>query len=55
MAGKVTRAPVWMQKIGMEWLFRVIQEPRRMFRRYLVTNSAFLGMVLKKKLEQLRS
>ncbi len=42
MAGLVPRAPVWMQKIGMEWLFRVIQEPRRMFWRYTVTNAACL-------------
>lgn len=39
MAGLVPRAPVWMQKVGMEWLFRVIQEPRRMFWRYAVTNA----------------
>jgi N-acetylglucosaminyldiphosphoundecaprenol N-acetyl-beta-D-mannosaminyltransferase len=53
LSGKVKRAPLWMQEFGMEWLFRVLQEPRRMFRRYLVTNSVFLGMVVKKKLSQL--
>lgn len=42
MAGLVPRAPVWMQKLCLEWLFRVIQEPRRMFWRYLVTNSRCL-------------
>lgn len=46
LAGLRTRAPNWMQKIGMEWLFRLIQEPRRLFRRYLVTNSQFLWLVL---------
>ncbi|MEI6673575.1 MAG: WecB/TagA/CpsF family glycosyltransferase [Verrucomicrobiota bacterium] len=42
MAGLVPRAPIWMQKLGMEWLFRVIQEPRRMFWRYTVTNAVCL-------------
>jgi N-acetylglucosaminyldiphosphoundecaprenol N-acetyl-beta-D-mannosaminyltransferase len=44
-AGKVRRAPPFIQRIGMEWLFRVIQEPRRLFWRYLKTNLAFAGMV----------
>jgi len=47
VAGHVKRAPLWMQKIGFEWLYRVIQEPRRMWRRYLVTNSKFLVMLLR--------
>jgi N-acetylglucosaminyldiphosphoundecaprenol N-acetyl-beta-D-mannosaminyltransferase len=34
LAGDVRRAPVWMQKCGLEWLFRLLQEPRRLFRRY---------------------
>ena len=42
MAGMVERAPIWMQKLGIEWLFRVIQEPRRMFWRYMTTNTACL-------------
>lgn len=41
VAGKVSRAPLWMQKYGLEWLYRVIQEPGRMWKRYLVTNSKF--------------
>ncbi len=49
VAGKVKRAPLWMQKYGLEWLFRVIQEPRRMWKRYLVTNSKFAWLVLKEK------
>lgn len=49
VAGIVKRAPLWMQKAGLEWFFRVIQEPRRMWRRYLTTNSAFIYMVLKEK------
>lgn len=45
LANYVKRAPIWMQKNGLEWLFRVIQEPRRMWKRYLVTNAAFLVIV----------
>ena len=52
VAGKVNRAPVWMQKYGMEWLYRVLQEPRRMWRRYLVTNSKFALMLVKNKLSK---
>ena len=44
------RAPVWMQNAGLEWLFRVLQEPGRMWKRYLVTNSVFLWLLLKAKL-----
>jgi len=47
LAGKVRRAPRMWQKLGLEWLFRVIQEPRRMWRRYLVTNTVFCAMVLR--------
>lgn len=45
IAGKVRRAPGWMQRTGMEWLYRVIQEPRRMWKRYLVTNLRFIVML----------
>lgn len=43
--GKVKRAPLWMQKAGLEWLFRILQEPRRMWRRYWVTNPAYLKLL----------
>ncbi len=46
MAGKAVRAPVVWQRLGMEWLYRLLQEPRRLWRRYLVTNTLFCGMVL---------
>jgi N-acetylglucosaminyldiphosphoundecaprenol N-acetyl-beta-D-mannosaminyltransferase len=49
VAGKVKRAPLWMQRWGLEWLYRVGQEPRRMWKRYLVTNSLFIVYVLKAK------
>jgi len=46
IAGKVPRAPVWMQRHGLEWLFRLIQEPKRMWKRYLVGNTKFTLLVL---------
>src|SRR5262249_27944654 len=46
LAGHVSRAPQVMQKLGLEWLYRVYQEPRRMWRRYLKTNTIFAGMML---------
>jgi N-acetylglucosaminyldiphosphoundecaprenol N-acetyl-beta-D-mannosaminyltransferase len=46
LAGKIRRAPPAWQRLGLEWLYRVCQEPRRMRRRYLVMNTVFCGMVL---------
>ena len=48
VAGVQKRAPVWMQKMALEWLFRLMQEPRRLFKRYLYTNLYFLWLLLKK-------
>lgn len=48
-AGEVKRAPIWMQKIGMEWFFRFLQEPKRMWRRYLIGNSKFIYLVFKER------
>ena len=45
IAGITRRAPVTLQRLGLEWLFRLIQEPRRMFRRYAVTNTRFIGLL----------
>jgi N-acetylglucosaminyldiphosphoundecaprenol N-acetyl-beta-D-mannosaminyltransferase len=47
LAGLRARAPLWMQKIGMEWFFRMIQEPRRLFMRYLTTNSLFIWLIFR--------
>lgn len=47
VAGKVNRAPLFIQKTGMEWLYRVYQEPKRMWKRYLLTNMAFLIMLMR--------
>lgn len=41
-AGTIKRAPPWMQRAGLEWLHRLLSEPRRLWRRYLVTNSLFI-------------
>lgn len=46
-AGSIERAPIWMRKIGLEWLHRLVQEPNRLWRRYLVTNTLFLIYALK--------
>ena len=49
VAGKVNRAPKWMQEYGLEWFYRVLQEPGRMWKRYLITNSKFAWLLLKEK------
>jgi N-acetylglucosaminyldiphosphoundecaprenol N-acetyl-beta-D-mannosaminyltransferase len=46
-AGTVQRAPKWMQKLGMEWLHRLCSEPRRLAKRYAVTNSVFIYRMAK--------
>ncbi len=47
VAGLVERAPESWQRLGLEWLYRVKQEPRRLWKRYFVTNSVFIGMIVK--------
>jgi N-acetylglucosaminyldiphosphoundecaprenol N-acetyl-beta-D-mannosaminyltransferase len=49
IAGVTKRALYWMQKIGLEWFFRFIQEPGRMWRRYLIGNYQFIRLVFKAK------
>ena len=49
IAGKTTRAPKWMQKCGLEWFHRFVQEPRRMFKRYIIGNIKFLKLVINSK------
>ena len=46
LAGVVRRAPQVWQRLGLEWLYRVKQEPRRLWKRYLVTNTVFIDMVV---------
>jgi len=50
IAGTVKRAPVWMQRMGLEWLWRFFQEPTRLWRRYIIGNTVFLFLVLKEVL-----
>ena len=54
VAGKVKRAPLWMQKYGLEWFYRVMQEPGRMWKRYLTTNSKFAWLLVAEKLKSLK-
>lgn len=49
VAGNIKRSPKWMQKAGLEWLFRLIQEPRRLSKRYLVEAPQFIPLVIKQK------
>ena len=50
VSGLVKRAPLWMQNIGMEWFYRFVQEPKRMWKRYLIGNIKFIWMVFKARL-----
>ncbi|MGN7612538.1 WecB/TagA/CpsF family glycosyltransferase [Magnetococcales bacterium HHB-1] len=53
IAGKTKRAPQWMQRYGLEWFYRIVQEPKRMWRRYLYTNTRFLWLLIQAKVKQL--
>lgn len=50
-AGTIDRAPVWIQKMGMEWLYRLFQDPNRLFKRYFVTNTKFFWYLLFNRLQ----
>ena len=50
-AGTVNRAPKWMIKLGLEWMYRLIKEPKRMWRRYLIGNIQFIWNVILEKLK----
>ncbi|MEO1427889.1 MAG: WecB/TagA/CpsF family glycosyltransferase [Cyanobacteria bacterium J06633_8] len=49
-AGNVKRAPKWMSEIGLEWLFRLLSEPKRLWKRYLLDDIPFIFLILKQKL-----
>jgi N-acetylglucosaminyldiphosphoundecaprenol N-acetyl-beta-D-mannosaminyltransferase len=51
--GKVKRAPVWMQQSGLEWFYRFLQEPRRMFRRYFIDDLAFFWLLFMEMIRKL--
>lgn len=48
-AGTMKRAPMWWQKHGLEWLYRLLKEPKRMWRRYIIGNALFLWNMVKEK------
>lgn len=49
ISGRIPRAPKWMQTLCLEWLFRVLQEPQRLFKRYFVGNWVFIRDIIKEK------
>lgn len=51
-AGTVERAPIWWQEHGLEWAYRLIKEPKRMWRRYIIGNSLFLWNISKEKINK---
>ena len=51
-AGNTQRAPLWWQEHGLEWLYRLIKEPRRMWRRYIIGNTVFLWHMLGEKISR---
>ena len=50
LAGVTRRAPLRWQRTGMEWAYRLLQEPRRLWRRYLMTNTVFVGLLIRERL-----
>ncbi len=52
MIGMQKRAPLWMQKASLEWLYRLMQEPKRLFKRYAITNTLFLVLLFKQWAKQ---
>ena len=44
LAGFIKRAPRWVQTLGLEWGWRLLMEPRKLWKRYLTTNSEFIGL-----------
>lgn len=52
VAGITKRAPIWMQKVGLEWFYRFLQEPGRMWKRYLVGNTKFILITLREKFKK---
>jgi N-acetylglucosaminyldiphosphoundecaprenol N-acetyl-beta-D-mannosaminyltransferase len=50
IAGRVPQAPRWMQKFGLEWIYRLLRDPGRLARRYFTTLPRFVALVLVQKL-----
>lgn len=49
-AGNVKRSPKWITKVGMEWAYRMAQEPKRMFKRYIIDDMPYFALILKQKM-----
>lgn len=54
-SGVIKRSPKWMQRMGLEWLYRLFAEPRRLFKKYLIYNTKFLNLVLRDALRRIFS
>lgn len=52
ISGMTKRAPKWMQKSGLEWFYRFLQEPKRMWKRYLIGNSKFIYLVFRERISK---
>lgn len=52
IAGMVKRAPIWMQKSGLEWFWRLLMEPKKLWKRYLINDTQFFFLILKQKIRQ---
>lgn len=52
LVGVEKRAPFWMQRYMLEWFYRLIQDPRRLFKRYFITNNLFIYLICKEKIKQ---
>jgi N-acetylglucosaminyldiphosphoundecaprenol N-acetyl-beta-D-mannosaminyltransferase len=55
VVGRVTRAPHWMQRAGLEWFYRFLQEPRRMFRRYFLEDMVFFWLLLRELVQRAKA
>lgn len=51
LVGVQKRAPLWMQRNSLEWFYRLVQEPRRLFKRYFITNTLFIALIIKEKVK----
>lgn len=54
-AGLIKRAPTWMQKNGLEWLFRFLQEPKRLFKRYFIEAPVFIPLIFLQRMGRLKN
>jgi N-acetylglucosaminyldiphosphoundecaprenol N-acetyl-beta-D-mannosaminyltransferase len=52
LTGQQVSAPAWMERAGLEWFFRLLKEPRRLFKRYLYTNTFFIFLLVRAILQK---